>query len=318
MIADERVADEHRPTPDIVAAVLGGVERPTVMLSQLVEMVENLSETENSYKNATQMRLWRNPRKRAVANLMKARRERGLDPDKPVLDINHQDALIHRRYWKKKIAGKGLDVDTANKDFANMAGMLKRYYESLEDRDEDPNAEPPPRPYAGISLTDRHKEVKRKPEFSTKWIEEKILAPGALDDLNDEAADITIIEAETGCRQSEIYNLPPGDIHLDHPIPHFLVRNVEPDDDGGTEGREIKNKHSKRPVPLGGISLAAMRRHPVGFPRYRGTVGPSALVNDYFRKHGLFPSPEHTIGGLRHSPGVSNEGSDCTLMIGAR
>jgi hypothetical protein len=98
MIADERVADEHRPTPDIVAAVLGGVERPTVMLSHLVEMVENLPETENSYKNATQIRLWRNPRKRAVANLMKARRERGLDPDKPVLDINHQDALIHRRY----------------------------------------------------------------------------------------------------------------------------------------------------------------------------------------------------------------------------
>jgi hypothetical protein len=127
------------------------------------------------------------------------------------------------------------------------------------------------------------------------------LALGALDDLNDEAADITIIEAETGCRQSEIYNVPPEDIYLDHPIPHFLIRNVEPDDLGGTEGREIKNKHSKREVVLVGIGLAAMRRHPSGFPRYRGTVGPSALVNNYFRSHGLFPSSEHTIGGLRHS-----------------
>ena len=173
-----------------------------------------------------------------------------------------------------------------------MAGMLKRFYD-------DRSIVDPPRPYAGVSLRDRHKKKNRKLEIPVSWIEEKGLVPGAFDGLNAEARDILLISMETGCRQSEIHDLPPGSIVLDAEIPHIVIANVEGKD--GQTGREVKNAHSVRKVPLMGIALAAAQRHPDGFPRYRDSRSYSNTMNKFLRENGLMPSPKHTVGGLRHT-----------------
>ncbi|WP_159456773.1 hypothetical protein [Roseivivax jejudonensis] len=130
-----------------------------------------------------------------------------------------------------------------------------------------------------------------------------MIKQNGLSGLNDQARDIATISAECGCRQTEIIDLGPRDIHLDHDIPHVQLRLVT----DGEHKRQIKNSVSKRPVVLLGAALECMRRHPNGFPRYRGKEGYSATVNAYMRENELFPKPEegetrhYTIGCTRHT-----------------
>ncbi|WP_340108458.1 DUF6538 domain-containing protein [Pikeienuella sp. HZG-20] len=265
-------------------ALLGGVEAPSLMLSELVAEVEKISTHDNRYKSAVQMRLWRNPRIRAATNLIAA-----LGEDRPVRSIGNAEALRHRSWWRTRIEREGQKVETAKKDFYNMSSMLARYYDSLDEAD-------PPRPYLGVTIRDRHAVKARKLEIPVEWIVEKWFAPGAFDGLNAEARDILLMSIETGCRQSEIHDLPSDGIVLDAPIPHLRLAFED-----GDERREIKNTSSVREVPLIGVALAAARRHPQGFPRYRDKRGYSGLVNKYMRANGLMPSPKHTIGGTRHA-----------------
>lgn len=284
-VLDRVEAASADSAPETVKALLGAVEEPALRLSALVDEVERVAAHENRFKSENQMRLWRNPLKRAAANLKAAIGGK----DVFISEIDHAAALKHKAWWQRKIAAENLSIESANKDFANMAGMLRRYYENIAQPD-------PPEPYHRVSLKDRHRKESRKLEIPVNWITERWFAPGALDGINAEARDILLISIETGCRQSEIYDLPPGAIVLDHPIPHFRIGF-----EVGEYRREIKNAPSGRLVPLVGVALAAARRHPDGFPRYRGKSGYSANVNGRLRSRKLLPTPEHTIGGLRHT-----------------
>lgn len=277
--------------PMIVAATLGGVEEPVIMLSGLVEHIETLDavKASNRFKNDEQMRLWRTPRRRAIENLRQALRSAGKPDDLPAEQITHDIARLHHLWWAKRLAPGKLSVDTAEKDYSNMSGMLRDFWDAAGKQS--------PKPYAGLSHRDRFKQPNRKPEFSVEWIAENIAAPGAMEGLNDEAQAIVAIVAETGCRQSEVYNAPPGAIVLDVPIPYI---SIEPDDEGERR-RDIKNVHSIRKMPLVGIALEAAKRFQNGFPTYCGNSNFSATVNKWFRENERFPSPKHTIGGLRHS-----------------
>ena len=195
--------------PEAARAVLGGVETPGLRLSELVAKVEEISAHDNRFKSEKQMQKWRLPRIRAVNNLIAA-----LEEDKRVLDLTADDAARHKAAWKRRIAKEGQSHETANKDFAYMAGLLKRFYEDLG------RAEPP-KPYARVSIEDRHATKERKKEIPVEWIEAKWFAAGALDGLNDEARDILLILIETGCRQSEIHDLPPDAFVMDAEIPHL-------------------------------------------------------------------------------------------------
>jgi integrase len=135
------------------------------------------------------------------------------------------------------------------------------------------------------------------------WIRRTIIDESKMPGLNGQARDITIIAADSGTRQSEIYDLPETDIFLDHDIPHIQLRVVT---EGGQK-RQIKDLTSTRPVVLLGASLEAMRRNPRGFPQYRSKASYSATVNNYLRDNNLFPAlPEaatgkYTISGTRHT-----------------
>ncbi|MCV2894516.1 hypothetical protein [Lentibacter sp. XHP0401] len=274
------------PNEVIASAVLGITDAPKLLLSGLVEHVEGLAAHDNRFKNSEQMRLWRSPRLRAVNNLIKA-----LGKDSDVISVGTAEARKHKRWWQARMTTEGQSADTANKDFNYLSGMLSRFYEDLEHED-------PPRPYAGISIKDRHSQPSQKAEVPVDWIVDKWFAPCALDGLNDEARDILLMSIETGCRQNEIYNLPSSAIRLDDPIPHLCIAHEL--SDNPEERREVKNLSSHREIPLVGVALAAARRHPTGFPRYRNKASYSAAVNKYLRKHELLPEGV-TIGGTRHS-----------------
>ncbi len=68
------------------------------------------------------------------------------------------------------------------------------------------------------------------------------------------------------------------------------------------DGRRVKTKDSIRTIPLVGTALAAMKRHPKGFPRYvdKG-ASLSAYVNRYLLDKGLRPTRKHTLYSLRHT-----------------
>jgi integrase len=160
-------------------------------------------------------------------------------------------------------------------------------------------------------IHERKKKEARKPEFSPNWIAENILKPGSLPGLNSEARDIVIICAETGCRESEVFDLPAASIVIDAPIPHIRIR-VEDGPVG--QRRDVKTAASIRDVPLVGAALEAMKRNPTGFPRYRGNANYYNTTRKYLLDNGLFPSDAHSLGGLRHSyesrmrrAGVDNE-----------
>jgi len=166
-ILDRVEAAVADPVTETAKALLGAMDEPALLLSGLVDQVERLAAHDNRFKSENQMRLWRNPRKRAVANLTAALGGK----DVFVTEIDHAAALKHKAWWQKKIAAENLSMESANKDFANMAGMLRRYYESIA----QPN---PPEPYRRVTLKDRHKVEARKLEIPVEWIIEKWFAPG--------------------------------------------------------------------------------------------------------------------------------------------
>lgn len=277
----EGVVDESS-----AAAFLGVVDKPSLMLCDLPNHVEGLAALDNKFKNARQMRVWRSSRVRAASNLKTA-----IGKDIAVADLTSVHAKAHKKWWAKKIEKDGTAIETANKDFHYVSGMLARFYEDL-------GTEDAPKPYSSVSLKDRFKAPKRKKEVPVEYILEKWFAPNAFDDLNNDARDILLLTVETGCRQSELFDLPASAFKLDGDLPYLAIEHEEAL--GDSDGREIKNMHSIRHVPLVGVALAAARRNPNGFPRYRGKAGFSGLVNKYLRNHNLVPAGV-TAGGLRHT-----------------
>lgn len=120
-----------------------------------------------------------------------------------------------------------------------------------------------------------------------------ILAPGKLDALNADARDVMLVFMETGARPSELVNLRKDQIRLLAAIPHIRVEVLERDDNA--PGRELKTEQSERDIPLVGLALDAMRRHPDGFARHfdKGD-NLSATLMKHLKRHKLLPTPKHT------------------------
>ena len=152
-------------------ALLGGVERPPVRLSELVSYVENLKDTrhENRFKNESQMKRWRQERERAVASLRAALKAKKLPADKPVVELTSDDAWLHHAFLKDRIHAGEVDFSTPNHDLGNLSGLLRRFFASLR--------LPNPKIYSGVSFSDPHAKKRRKLELPTEWIEETIFRP---------------------------------------------------------------------------------------------------------------------------------------------
>lgn len=302
----ERLQQMKPTTASALFAVqLGGFQLPTTTITELARDMSNLRPDEVAMKNERQVRVWKTKWVRAAEAFVAA-----VGQDKNVHDIDQQDAFDTRRWWQNKLTGgERITSEYANKHLGYMRAMIDTFsadskIDSYINVFADIRIEQKP-------IHERKKKEARKPEFSPNWIAENILKPGALPRLNSEARDILIVCAETGCRESEIFDLPTTSIVMGAPIPHIRIR-VEEGPIG--QRRDIKTAASIRDVPLVGAALEAMKRNPSGFPRYRGNANYYNTAQKYFRDNALLPSDDHTLGGLRHSyesrmrrAGIDNE-----------
>lgn len=267
--------------PDVkeAAAILGGAVQPAITVNRALELYWELASSEATRgMNENQIRKWRNPRVKAITNFV------AVVGNKPIDQITREHMLDFRDWWNKKLDAEELTPNSANKDIGYVESTLRLVNEKKRLRLD--------LPFGALRFKEDEDDEKVRPPFSEKWIAEKLLAPGALDNMNAEARAVVHAMVNTGARPSEIVGLLPHHIKLDTNVPHIVITN---------EGKKTKTRESKRTIPLVGISLEAMRQFPDGFPRYQFKDAVSAAVNKFFRENGLLETEEHSLYSLRHS-----------------
>lgn len=265
--------------PDMrdAAALLGTAKEPVITVSRALDLYWGLAADKTLGKSKDQVRRWENPLKKAIKNFV------DVIGDKALSEITGDDMLDFRGWWLERLEVENLTPNSANKDLIHLGSVLKTVNRMK-------------RLGLVLPLSDlsfKEGEAKQRPSFSDSWISGKILAPGVLDGLNDEARAILLAMVNTGARPSELASLTTDNIALTANVPHIRIEPGE---------RQLKSKNARRVIPLVGVSLEAMRAHPDGFSRYCGSsAGLSATVNKYLRANGLLETPEHSMYGLRHS-----------------
>ena len=280
LLARVEVLQRRDGTVNAVAApaVLGAVEVPLMTVSEALSEYWRLTPDRVRGKSADQKRRWENPRKKAIGNFI------DVVGDRSIAALTRADFLEFRSWWLERIAEENLTPNSANKDLVHLSDVL-RTVDELKGLGLD-------LPFHKLTLKEGDK-AERVP-FSDDWIREKLLAEGALSGLNEEARAILVGMINTGYRPSEAAGLTADRIRLDHEVPHLMIAS--------DETRQIKNKTSRREIPLTGVSLEVFRAFPSGFPHYREKPATlSATVNKYLRENGLMESDRHVMYSLRHS-----------------
>jgi len=263
--------------PGARAAILGYEKRPGVKLSEVFPKFEHQTRTEVADMSEDQLRRWKNGYKLAISDFI------SVVGDKDLTAVTHADVLDYVEWLEDRVGGGELMAKTANRYMGHNSKMIKALNRKL--RLGLPDL------FSGLRLTAGKSNT--RPPFATDFVQDAILAEGALMGLNDEARRAVMLIADTGLRLSEAVNLNGTTIHLDCTIPYI---DVQPD------GRRVKTRDSIRQIPLVGAALAAARLHPNGFPRYHDKGASfSAYVNGYMQEKGLRPTHKHTVYSLRHT-----------------
>lgn len=268
---------DDKPDLKEAAAFLGGATEPAITITRALDLYWHMAGDKIIGKSDDQLRRWKNPRRKAIKNLV------AVICDKALSDITGDDMLDFRSWWLERLEIEDLTANSANKDLIHIGDVLKTVNKMK-------------RLGLVLPLSDlkfKEGEAKQRPPFSDGWIRDRIMAPGALDRLNKEARGILLAMVNTGARPSELAALTADQINLTANVPHVSIEPV---------GRQLKSANARRVIPLCGVSLEAMREFPDGFPRYRSSAASlSATVNKYLRGAGLLETPQHTLYGLRHS-----------------
>lgn len=274
ILADAGAGDKTR-----FQALYGTVKTPKIPISNLLDEYEKLAKEELAGKSDDQMRVWRNPRKKAIANWC------SVVGDTDVAELDQYKAMSFRDWWLDRVDTDGIKPSSANKDLSHLAKMSRDVCRFHRIASSDP--------FRGMML--REEEEPEKHPFSRDFVTGHILRPGALDTMNAEARALVLIVASTGARPSEVAALPGEFFHLDDNIPYVEITPHS--------ARKLKTKYSKRVIPLCGSALTGARML-LGLSS-RGylarTSSLSATVNKYFSEHGLRETPEHSFYSFRHT-----------------
>lgn len=273
--------------PEVAAAIMGTVPAASPTLDEVFEEYKRLTAVDRRGKSEAQARRWESLRRHAVDVFNRVMREDPRFPDDPlpVASITRAHALAYRAHWSARVEAGEVTAGAANKHIGMISTIIGTWARLTDVEVSNP--------FRGLRIAD--KEGGRIPPFSPEWIEDRLLAPGALDALNAEARDVLLMMVNTGLRPSEITDAPLSDFCTEAPIPFFRV---------AAHGRELKVRHTERDIPLLGVSLDAARRIVArgGIARYAHKANAwSATVSKHFRVHGLRETPRHTPYSLRHS-----------------
>ena len=259
-------------------ALFGGVERPGMRVSELVEAYEQAQSAALSGHSPNQLKQWRSHKLRA------ARTAISIFGDKSLLALTRDDGLAFRRHFQRRITAGEMTIKTANIEISHLTKMLRTV-------DMERAMGIPLEAFANLRFEGSRDG--RRPPFSVDHIRDVLLAEGALSGLNEEARRVVYVMVDTGMRPVEIVNLLPQHIRLDAEVPHVAVLGEE---------RRLKTFVSERTMPLVGCALAALKLQPEGFPTYRDRNDVLCReINAYLADNGLRPTPEHSLYGLRHS-----------------
>lgn len=301
-----KVDRSAEPSEEKAEALLGGApeEKDRTTVSEAFELYVSKIAFDDQYnKSDTQRKSWEKRKQVSIDYFIER------EGDIPLLDITRDVATRYRDWWQSRMlpqkdGSKPFTPNTVNRHIGNMRSLYLRYFKYRGETDvEDP--------FRGFFFAGKSK-VKRA-SFSDEWVRTKILAPGMFDELRLELRVVIYLLIETGARLSEIVNLRPDDIQLDHDIPHIIIRPEQ--------NRELKTSDSEREIPLVGVALPAMKLCPNGFEHYydRNTLV-SANLMKAFKQRELLPSKDHVIYSLRHSfedrmlEGNLDYGLRCALM----
>lgn len=276
----ERVSAVDIDDASDAAALLGAGANAGVPISSVFDRYAQVKAVDNLGKSDAQRHKWGLTPKRAIATFIE------VVGDIDFLSMSRDDAAKYRQHFSKRIEAGEIVPYSANRDIYTLNTVCKTV-SSIQFGVEFTALD-------GLTFAEKKTARRRRQVgFSEDWIQNKILAPGVLDGLNDQAADILITMTNTGLRPSEIVALSDQSIRLDANVPHVIVR---------AEGRELKSVSAERVMPLHGVSLEAIRRHPVGFPRYANKATSwSNLVSKYLKSNDLLETDEHRSYSLRHS-----------------
>ena len=264
-------------------AVLGVAEQPTVKISTAEKTYFNeIVQNQISRKSPQQRNHWLTERKASFNCLIEQ------IGNKDINSVTREDALAFYRYLNKTVGAKERTASWGNHQLGRVRKFFNEYFNYIGVADYN-------NPFAGLSFKDF---TVSRPPFSVAWIQQKILAPGALSGLNEEARHILLTLIDTGARMGEICNLSGENIHLDSEYPFIEIKpRLDPNNP-----REIKTRSSIRSIPLIGLAFAAVSKHPDGFFRYRDKETTlSNTLNKYFRENKLFETDKHVIYSFRHA-----------------
>ncbi|MEL6244382.1 MAG: DUF6538 domain-containing protein [Pseudomonadota bacterium] len=258
--------------------------RPDCRISEAFDLYcEVIGTRDTANKARRQKHLWRRMKERSVNELI------SVIGDIPMDEISRSDAQKFHAWWAKrlepKIGGKALSANTANRSIGNVRKLYTDYYTYFGD-------EHRVNPFRKLNF----KETTQQSIFplDDDWVRERILKPGALDGLREDAFFALMVLIETGARITEIAHLTRLDIVFETQVPYIRIRPEQ--------RREMKVTHTKRNIPLVGVALEALKRSPQGFPRFRGRNDLlSAALNKPLRENELFPTTRHQARSFRHS-----------------
>jgi hypothetical protein len=272
------LVEEHFKADPIAKAALGLVEIPKLVLQDAYDLHLAVQKKHLLGKSDDFIRKWENPRKRAINNFTKACGK----PD--IEEIDFAMALKFRDWWLDRIENEKLSESTANKDMTHLWSIIR---DASKVKKIDLS-----NPFKNCKLSD---DTEKRPSFTNESIFKLIKFKGLMTE-HPSFRELIIGMAEQGCRDSEIIGLDPdADVILTDNIPHI---NVRPN-----QYRSLKNKPSKRKLPLVGYALEIARE--TGFKNlelYRHSPDKaSSTINKYLRKNGLFPTDKHSLYSFRHS-----------------
>jgi hypothetical protein len=215
-------------------ALLGTQKRPVFKLSALFEEYEAATKDEIKDLLPDQLRIWRNGRIRAVERFVE------VVGDKLISEVSGDDAIDYCEWWRERVTEDAVEAKTANKDIGQLSRMLKEM--SIRHRLNLPDI------FKGLRL--KGETERSRVPYDTNFIQNRLLAQGALAGLNEDARLVLYVVAETGLRPSEVVNLQEDAIILDTSIPYVRIL---------PDGRRLKTEDSRREIPLVGTALVAMR-----------------------------------------------------------
>lgn len=273
--------------PEVAAAIMGTVPEASPTLMEVFEEYKDLTAVDRRDKSEAQAKRWESLRRFAIGHFNAVLAEDGRfgTAPLPLSAITRVHALAYRTHWAKRIEAGEVTSDGANKHIGILSKIVSGWAKMTGVEVVNP--------FRDLRLTPS--KGNRRPSFSAEWIRDKLLAPGAFDKLNDEAADVLLMMVNTGLRPSEITDAPLSDFETEAKIPFFRV---------APHGRELKVAHTERDVPLLGVSLAAAKRIVArgGIKRYAHKANAwSAAVTKHMRVNGLRETDRHSPYSLRHS-----------------